>query len=136
MGAWSEEIFGNDDASDFAYDVIESDEVGELLSDVFGIVEDEDMDYLEGPDGSMIIAGAAIVAAAVSGDKSALTEDLQKWIVGKEDKLKSLAGAAVVAVKRVLGEDSELKELWEETENFEKWKGTVDAVLKGLGAAA
>ena len=126
MGAWSEENFGNDDAGDWIYDLEKSKGTGTLLSPLKAINSNDD--YLESPDCCEALAAAEVVAASLTGNFSSIPKEVQVWlnkkpgIFGKKPKIeKDHALLAKQSVQKIL-ESSELKELWEETEDFSKWK--------------
>ncbi len=61
MGANGAKNFENDDASDWVYDLTESDGP-ELLTEAFAIVEK--LDFADAPDCCIALAAAEVVAAA------------------------------------------------------------------------
>ncbi len=130
MGAWDTTAFGNDDASDFAMDLIESTQPIKVLSNV--LARASQADYLEAPDGSQMVAAAAIAAAACSGTNAHLSPNLQTWIAGREADLKPLAQFAARAIQRVRAEDSELSELWQEGDDGAEWLQELDRVTAAL----
>lgn len=131
MGAWDTTAFGNDDAADFALDLIESAQPLALLTDT--LARAKQSDYLEAPDGSQMVAAAATVAAACSGTTTHLTTELQTWIAGREIDLKPLAQTAALALQRVRGENSELNELWQEGDDGSAWLQELERIAAGLG---
>jgi hypothetical protein len=129
MGAWSHTAFGNDDASDFVYEV-EEDGMAAVLN-AFEVIEHlKPDDYLEAPDASVAIAAAELVALA-GGKPSA---DLPPQAAALTPKLTSdsaLRERASAAVRRVL-DYSELREQWLETKDFDAWKGGIADLLERL----
>lgn len=126
MGAWSEENFGNDDANDWVWDLEKSKGTDILLAPFKSILNNNE--YLESPDCSEALAAAEVVAAALTGDMSKIPEEAQKWlnkkqgIFGKKPQIgKEQAILAEQTVQKII-KDSELKELWEETDDFAKWQ--------------
>lgn len=130
MGAWDIGVFGNDDAADWSFELQEAEDFEEFLADTFSQGEDEE--YLEASEGSSIVAAAAVVAASAGTIVKGFPADLKAWLEGKEATLQGMASVALTALKRVRGEQSELKDLWEETEEFGAWSETLDKVAAGL----
>lgn len=132
MGAWGINTFENDDAADWLAEFCdESDE--ELLFDAFSTVNEIGDDYLEAPESSAALAAAEIVAALQGKPSPNLPEEAQVCVgqlnFQSSDKLVSAARKAVVRIQT----DSELKELWEESDNFSQWQTTVNELKHRLG---
>ena len=130
MGAWDITAFGNDDAADWASDLMESGEPDEFLEQTLALAKNKG--YLEASEGCQLVAAAALIASACGGTAQALPNDLRGWMRGKENTLKSFAGAAALAIQRVRGEDSELCELWQEGDEFDAWKHGLDGIAASL----
>ena len=131
MGAWDVTAFGNDDAADWAAELVEADKPVDFLRRTFALAEGDG--YLEAPDGSQLVAAAAIVAAAISGQvPQGFPADVGRWLHEKADSLKGLAASAAAGLQRVKGEDSELRELWKESEEFSVWEADLDSMLAAL----
>ncbi|MGY0653098.1 DUF4259 domain-containing protein [Luteimonas sp. A537] len=137
MGAWGNGSFDNDDAADFLADfladVTDSSDlalIGEIFATVLGAEE-----YLEAPDASQAIAAAEIVAAAAGRATPAALEEeeLSEWLARVKPAVDpSLVQQAVQVLDRVIGENSELRELWEEADELSDWEATVVALRSQL----
>ncbi|KRG58713.1 hypothetical protein ABB25_06030 [Stenotrophomonas koreensis] len=133
MGAWGNGSFDNDDAADFLSDVTDSSDLT-LVREIFAAVLGADK-YLEAPDASQAIAAAEIVAAVVGRPTSAAQEEeeLSEWIARtKPTADPGLVTQAVQVLDRIVGDNSELRELWEETDELSDWEETVAAVRSKL----
>jgi len=126
MGAWSEENFGNDDAADWVYDLEESRGVDVLLAPIKAVISNDD--YLESPDCSEALAASEVIAASLTGDTALIPDEAKVWLnkkpslFGKKPQIETKhAAIAIQAVQKILA-SSELKELWEESEEFSKWQ--------------
>ena len=136
MGAWSEDNFGNDDAGDWVYDLEKSKGIETLMSAI-KLVNSSD-DYLESPDCSEALAASEVIAAALTNDFSLVPEEVKKWVtkkpslLGKKPKIETThAVEAIKAVQKIV-KDSELKELWEESEDYPNWLKIQNTLLKKL----
>ena len=131
MGAWGVGNFDNDDAADWAYELTESDGTGVLMA---ALEEAGVAGYLEAPVACIALAAAEVVAALLGNPGKALPDEMRKWVavndVEVEHDLLSLSRAAVKRVK----EDSELRELWQDSNDFEQWLSLQDDLIKRLGA--
>jgi Domain of unknown function (DUF4259) len=129
MGAWSHTSFGNDDASDFIYEV-EEDGHSAVLN-AFEVIEHlKPDDYLEASDASVALAAAELVAAG-AGKPPADFPPQAAALVPKLVADAALRQRAAAAVRRLL-DYSELKELWQETNDFGAWKSSVADLLERL----
>jgi hypothetical protein len=134
MGTWSHESFGNDTACDWAYGLVETRDFS-LVARAIQEVLENGPDYLDFDLAAEAVA-ATEVLAKVRGrgtQADAYTEKVDHW-------LKSVPAApapelfvkAGQALHRILGEDSELRELWEESEDFESWQASMHALQAAL----
>jgi hypothetical protein len=129
MGAWSHGSFDNDDALDWVGELQDADGI-EPISDAFEAVLGVD-DYLEAPEASMGLAAAEVVAALLGKPAAKLPNEVVAWVVGKKPPKPTLVKKAQRVVKRIL-KDSELKELWAESEDSDKWQQEVQSLLNRL----
>lgn len=129
MGTWDANNFGNDGACDFASDIIEGDK--SLIKDaIIKIVELDNENYLEAPDCENALAAIEFIATFKGNAPADLPEEAEDWIK-KNDLLNFKTGffgkqidivdLSKKAIDRILN-NSEMKELWEESGEFEEWK--------------
>lgn len=130
MGAWDVTAFGNDDAADWAAELTNAHDPLECLHTTLSLGKDHE--YLEAPDACQMIAAAAVVAAARGTAVTGMPPDLSYWVGSRQAAIKPLNLAALVAVERVKGADSELQDLWAETDNYIAWCADVDRITAGL----
>jgi hypothetical protein len=130
MGAWDVTAFGNDEAADWAVDLLEGEHPARFIENTLALAKGEG--YLEDPDGSQIVAAAAVIASACGKAPQGLPEDIGEWLRGKERTLKHLASTALAALQRVRSEPSELLDLWQETDDFSAWCADLDAISATL----
>ncbi|MGB5581066.1 MAG: DUF4259 domain-containing protein [Woeseia sp.] len=130
MGAWGIGHFENDDACDWAYDLEESRSLQPIIDALSGV--EASSDYLESPDACIGLAAAEAIAATRGKPSGDLPESVAA-IVGEIASTvdASLVARATAAVIRIRA-DSELKELWEETDDFAEWQSRVDDLLQRL----
>jgi hypothetical protein len=130
MGAWGIDPFENDDAADFADALAEA-----APGDREGLIRDAlirtigSRDCLEASDGMEAVAAAALVAAQLPGGEPVTTG------LAPETALPVFAAdlrtLAADALQRVLAEDSELAELWDDAEEGPRWRKSV-SVLRAV----
>lgn len=133
MGAWGAGIFENDDAVDWLAEFCDDPDT-ELITEALSAVAEADADeYLEAPDCNAGLAAAEIVAALKGAPNPGLPDEaracLSKLRMKPDLRLVSTALRAVGRIKT----DSELKELWDESEEPGEWYaavGDLEARLK------
>ncbi|MEU4119078.1 DUF4259 domain-containing protein [Kitasatospora sp. NPDC028055] len=133
MGTWDIGPFENDMAADFADALDEAAEnEREVLVRSTLIRAIQTRDYLESPEGAEVVAAAALIAAQCPGGEPLNTS------YGPDEALPifatDLRPLAVEALDRVVAEESELADLWDETVDGPKWRQTISrirAVLAG-----
>lgn len=130
MGTWGIKTFDNDGNSDWLWELEETDDAS-LLEKSLNPGND---DYLEAPDGEVILAAAEIINAIKNGPRDDLPEEAIGWInAHKELDVSTLVPKAIAMIDRVLGEKSELKELWQENkEDFPLWRDDVNDLKERL----
>lgn len=136
MGAWSHEPFGNDTASDWAFG-LEGQEDFSLVDKAIQAVIDNGSEYLDSDLASEAVAAAEVLAKARGRgtQTDSYTEEVDNWVQSVASQpspvLLSKANAALV---RILGPDSELKELWQESDDFASWESSIKALQSAVGA--
>src|ERR1043166_58985 len=118
MGAWGAGSFDNDDALDWVGDLCDGDGF-EPVHEALGAVALDAEEDVEAPECSVALAAAEAVAALGGAPSEDLPDELEQWLadhpleVGADLRAKALA--AVQHVKS----NSELKELWDESDSAE-----------------
>jgi hypothetical protein len=110
VDAWGIGPFDNDDAIDFAHELLESDDLTPAREALAATTDTDG--WLELPEGSRALAAAAVVVAAFSGEVIRLPKELAAWLDNHADAA-TLADArlAMDALLRIAGPDSELREV-------------------------
>lgn len=133
MGAWGVLAFDNDDANDWAYELEDADDLS-VVESAFEAVEEAE-DELEAPEGRNALAACEVLARlnGKPGYKNTWTEKVDEWVAAHRLKPSAaLLKRANAAIDRVLGEGSELKELWAESGENKAWLAAVEDLRKRL----
>jgi hypothetical protein len=136
VGTWETGVFDNDTAADWAFGLAEESDTSYIestLDKVIGV----GTEYLEAPDAEEGLAAADTVARLLGrgGAKTPYTEAVDKWLASSKLPVDaSLAQKALRVVDRVLTEPSEALELWQESDDFEKWKSMLRDLRARLAA--
>ena len=114
MGAWGALAFNNDEANDWAYDLEDAADLS-IVAKAFAEVERGG--YVESPTASEALAACEVLARLKGrpGYANAYTEKVDKWVAAHRiNPPPELVSRGNAAIDRVLGDDSELRELWAE----------------------
>ncbi len=136
MGAWSHEPFGNDTAGDWAYGLEGATDTSPLEA-AFETVLSTGDEYLEAPEAEEAIAAAEVVAKMLgSGTQvDAYTEKVDEWVAQiSTQPTMELRRKAAAAMRRVLSANSEIAELWSESEESEEWTSTIQKLITAVEA--
>jgi len=120
MGAWSHEPFGNDTACDWSYG-LEGQQDFSLVANTIQAVLDNGPDYLDADPATEAVAAVEVLAKALGRgtQTDSYTKEADAWVKSIAAKpSRELLSNASAALARILGPDSELRELWEEGDYF------------------
>lgn len=122
MGTWGIDIFDNDAAMDWLYSFRNHPTKEELNSTLENIINNNT--YIELDDGAAALAAAEIIAAIKGKKSNSYPEDLK--IFSDLPVTEALTNNAIKAIDIICeSEESELRQLWKETEYFDNWMGTI-----------
>ena len=137
MGAWGHGHFESDSALDYVGDIEDSKNPKQLFIDT--IDNALNSDYLDSDDACQVVVASAYIDSKVSGTKYSSAEDEEQMGIDTFSTkypsldLADLKHKAAKALKKVLGDDSELKELWEENEeDYPLWKSNIEQMIGRL----
>ena len=135
MGTWAIHSFGNDDAADLLGDLTEANDLGPVREAIARVLDADD--YLEAPDAQQGLAACEVIAAGLDHPNAAAQaeEELMAWLTRVKPVMDSvIALQATKAIDRILAPDSELRELWEESDEFADWQADVAGLRARLQA--
>ncbi len=122
--------FANSDASDWLYELEESDGP-DALKEAFKAISSNG--YPESSDCCIALAAAEVVAAAKGKPSPDLPEDVRKWLENQENlnTIAALAKSASTAVNKISSK-SELRDSWEESDSWHEWQQEVEGLRRRL----
>src|SRR5579859_3768346 len=126
MGAWGALAFDNDEANDWAYDL---DDATDLSIVAKAFAEVERGGYVEAPTASEALAACEVLARLKGrpGYTNAYTEKVDKWVAAHSmTPPPDLVSRGNAAIDRILGDDSELRELWADAGDEDWLAGVAD----------
>jgi len=128
MGTQSTDSFGNDIACDWTYDLEEKDGL-DFTEMTLQKVLDVGAGYLEAPIAQEAVAAAEVIARLKGnyGVRDSYTVTVDKWVENHPlEPTAALVEKATKAIQRILLEPSELMELWQESDELENWKTSLE----------
>jgi hypothetical protein len=126
MGAWGVLAFDNDEANDWAYEL---DGVNDLsvVERAFAKVEESTGRNLEQGTAAEALAACEVLARLRGrpGYTNAYTEKVDRWVAAHPiAPSRDLVARGNAVIDRILGDDSELRELWDEAGD-QGWRDAV-----------
>lgn len=134
MGTWGTGNFENDTASDWVWELAESDDLTVVIDALEAPLSDDAEEVLDAGTCEVALAAAEIVAALKGAAPKTFPAEASEWVSRYKAKLKvdqELIDTAHDAVARVAA-DSELRELWVESEEVENWDKVIQDLQKRL----
>ena len=132
MGTWSHESFGNDTANDWAYELEDATDFA-VIEAALQVALDEE--YLDADLAMEAIAAVEVIAKRLGkGTQSDVyTEKVDQWLETiSEQPSDDLLSLAKRVLERIVADDSELKELWLESDEYELWLGNIQQLNDAL----
>ena len=142
MGTWAVGTFGNDFALDWAEDLQESKDVYFIEETLNNVLGPDSADYLEAPYGAEALAAIDVLARlqgqAPDGDDDDADEaGVPQWVREAGVKFKrrpDLTDKAQRAIAHIVSERSELRALWQDSDEYDNWRAAVQALLVRVSA--
>lgn len=134
MDAWDAGAFGNDSATDWLAELVDTSDLG-MIHEAFDEVLAAGDETVEIQIGEEAIGAAEVVAwlagqPGKSGDHADLIEG---WLDDNElEFTESLARKARKTIDRVFNRPSELREAWEESDDYDDWKTELASLKERL----
>lgn len=129
MGAWGTGFFENDDALDW---ISELEDTGhDAIQSALMVADEEE---IEAPDASCAVAAAVIVLAMAGSTFKALPEEVDAWLEENAERPESALLERALEAVRAVRESSELREVWEETDDYAEWDRLMRKLVDKLEA--
>ncbi|MES2259200.1 MAG: DUF4259 domain-containing protein [Pseudomonadota bacterium] len=139
MATWDVTAFGNDFALDWAQDVLESKDLFFIEDTLNNVLSKESAHYLEAPFAAEGLAAIEVLARlhGKRDEEDDELDDIDTWVdeVGKKFKRRpDLIDKSLRAIDHILSERSELRELWQESEEYDNWRAAVGNLRARIAA--
>lgn len=128
MGSWGYTAFEDDSSLDFIGKFSATPSI-ELLNQA--ILNAKEAEYIDDEIGGRGLAAAEIVAAINGKPLVAIDDQLKAWTTSVSDPIDALKVSALEIVQRIF-EDSELREVWEDSDGLEPWGAAIEDLKSRL----
>lgn len=126
MGTWATGTFGNDYAMDWAQDLQETSNLEPIDSTLDMTLGEGE---LEAPFAAEALAAIEVLVRLQGNHGDGEMPEIDAWVAARKQKVSpALAAKAHRAIERILSEQSELRQLWQESEHYEDWRSAVLAL--------
>ncbi len=133
MGAWGVGSFENDAARDWAYDLEAAADLSPVEEALDKVLQG-DSGYLDADDAEEALAAVEVIAG-LQGNPSEEPEPVDEWVSAHKQEVPArLAKKSHAAIARILGDDSELVELWRDSGSFDEWQAAVSDLRSRIRA--
>ena len=136
MGAWSHEPFGNDTANDWADELEESSDFS-IVEKAFNQIIEFSEEYIDADIACEAYAAAEVLAQALGEgtQDDTYTEKIDAWLTKLTIKPNNLLiPKALRALDLLTTQDSELDELWQDSDEYTEWTVNIDELRELLKA--
>lgn len=134
MGAWGHNSFENDTAGDWIWALKPADDPFAYPMSAIDELLKSDL-YIDATECAEAIAAAECLAAAQGHPPENPPEYLEKWLasLGTARPTPDMLNRATEAINKVRkDEQSELRQLWQDTDDFKDWQAAIDDLLTRL----
>jgi hypothetical protein len=123
MGTWGVGTFENDAASDWVYDLEKVRDLSVVQSALAAINQSHEL--LDARSCENALAASEVVAALLGKPTAYLPENVARWVEANARLPGAeLRDASLGAIEKIVS-DSELRDLWAETDDLENWETSV-----------
>ena len=127
MGTWAVDTFGNDTACDWAGQFARAGTLEDVPLKLAEVLSSGD--YLDADIATEALAACEVLARLQGrwGLRNAYSQDLDAWVLSHPIQPSAdLIRKAVLAIDRILAEQSELAELWKDSPEGGAWRTSVE----------
>ena len=133
MGTWSHEPFGNDTANDWASELEGTTDLSVIEKTIDNVLIADR--YIGALEATKAVAAAEVIANLLgkSTQSDAYTEKIDAWVQQVSIKPSpALRTKAVQALQRIVGNKSELRDLWDEVPMGQVWLQSIAALQAAI----
>ena len=129
MGTWGHETFANDTSIDWTHGLDQVDDLALVEDAIDAVLELDEDEILDADLGCDALAACEVIARLKGnwGRRDAYSEAADRWVEAHPQPVPSrLVRRAGKATNRVLGDQSELRDLWDEGAGGGDWRAAVE----------
>ncbi|MCK6484086.1 MAG: DUF4259 domain-containing protein [Phycisphaerae bacterium] len=132
MGTWGVDTFENDSACDWSYDLEKANDLAFVESTLRAVLDPE-AEFVDADAAVCALAACEVIARLKGnfGARDGYTQTVDEWVgAHAQAPPPALIDLANRAIDAVLGDTSELRDLWTETELTNDWLQAVEALRR------
>lgn len=132
MGAWGVGVFDNDDALDWLDELQSVNDLQTIADAIKSVIENQH--YLEETEGAKLLCACQVLLALKGFPTETLPDAALDWVKKHTDlDISTVASLALQGIDKILDENSELQQLWEENEeDYPIWRESVLLIKQRL----
>ena len=125
MGAWGPGTFEDDIASDWIEDLNDSDPIA-FFRECLNLPATGPLDYVACIG---VTCTSHIIAALLDGDRNQIPDQGQSWFDANDSlDVQSLVLCCLEGLRRVTDEESDLRIVWEDSDDFQSWLANLQRI--------
>ena len=125
MAAWGTKTFEEDTANDWIQELIDSEDAREFLTESLSV----DPGYIEADQAALVLSASETLIALLDEPRIGVPGELVDWVGDNEcDDVSDLPEVALPALAQVLSNESELRDIWSDSEDFDEWLENVESM--------
>lgn len=129
MGCWGVTAYEHDNAADWAFELSEAEDLG-LVQETLELVTDgaDEDDAVDADVACEVLAACEVIARLKGnwGNQDAFSEPVDQWVTAHPSRPSAdLIKLACSAIDTILGPESELAQLWDESGKTDEWRASV-----------
>ena len=135
MGTWGHETFANDAAIDWTYELEQVGDLSLVEAAIDAVLEEGEDDVLDADLACDALAACEVIARLKGnwGRRDAYSEAADRWVEAHPQPVPSrLVRRAGRAINLILGDQSELRDLWDEAAGGGDWRAAVEDLRKRM----
>jgi hypothetical protein len=133
MGTWSIKPFENDTALDWLQTLAESNDDTALKAPLEKILQKREK--TDADDCQEAIAAAAVIYAACHDPIRRLPEEAKRWVTNHGYIATETVIRSAISSLKIIMNNSELRDLWKDSDSFLKWEKETEKLMDGLSGA-
>lgn len=132
LGSWDVSVFGNDEAKNWLREIVASSRTEPIFRALVLAAKVGADQFLQAPDCECALAAAELIAAARNKPATELPAEAGKWLAEQQFVAGLQVAELAIRVIERIASNSELKDVWEDTDSSAEWFENIRGLQKRL----